>query len=129
MKYRLFAVMLVLCLFFSVSYAEINEIQADLYFHSLIPTLYTDKTMHVVVRMEYIASSIQVTRCRLYKKIGSSWNYVEDLACPSTVETNSDEYDGDIDYSNDIGTGTYKILVTVTADTHTKSVYSNVQTF
>ena len=76
-----------------------------------------------------VQSSIKVTMVRLYKQNGNLWTYMGTLPVPTYEATNTKLFGTQMDYSNYIGTGTYRILTTFTADGHSISRYSNTITY
>ena len=72
---------------------------------------------------------ISVTSCWLQKKVNNKWTRVCDLDAPSNTANNSAAFGAYMDYSSDIGTGTYRIGFTVDADGHAITRYSNERSF
>lgn len=72
---------------------------------------------------------ISVTSCWLQQKVNNRWKRVCDLDAPTNTATNSISFGSYMDYSSDIGTGTYRIGFTVDADGHAITRYSNERSF
>lgn len=74
-------------------------------------------------------SCISITSCWLQQKVNNSWVKVCDLDAPTNTATNSISFGALMDYSSEIGTGTYRVGFTVNADGHAITRYSNSRTF
>lgn len=73
---------------------------------------------------------MRVTACWLEQKNNDgSWTTVCSLAAPSVVSQNDFSYSATMDYSSEIGTGTYRIRAVYNADGHAITRYSNERTF
>ena len=72
--------------------------------------------------------TISITNCWLEKKIGSKWVRQSALETPSAGK-NTFGYVREMDYSDNIGTGTYRVGATFDADGHSITRYSNSRTF
>lgn len=102
---------------------------ADSVFDEATVSLYANKTAYFSASTINVASSIQVTGVKLYKMIGNTWQYIQDLPVPSDVATNDVFFSASYDYSSYIGTGEYRLKVTFNADGHGITRYSNSRTF
>lgn len=74
-------------------------------------------------------SCISITSCWLQQKVNNSWVKVCDLDAPTNTATNSISFGALMDYSSEIGTGSYRVGFTVNADGHAITRYSNSRTF
>lgn len=74
-------------------------------------------------------SSIKVTGVWLQRKVDGSWKYECALTAPSNEATNTIIYGAVMDYSDKIGTGTFRVGFIVNADGHAITRYSNERTF
>ena len=123
--------LLVVSLFLS-SMASAYEIMpyADTEFDSATTLLKATKQVSFRAVTYNVKSSISVTACWLEKENSDgSWSTVCTLPPPSVVSANSFTYSATMDYSSEIGTGTYRIRATYNADGHTITRYSNERTF
>jgi len=102
---------------------------ADEVFNSLTASLYTTGGVAFSCVAGATQKSIKMTECWLQIKNGNRWSKVCDLEVPSTVVTNAFVYTAYMDYSDSIGTGTYRVGFTMDADGHTVTRYSNERTF
>jgi len=109
--------------------AAIASIRADEVFDSITTTLTTSKTASFSAVTFDDCNSIGITRVRLYKLVSNAWVYQGDLPIPTNPIVQPDSYYASIDYSSYIGTGTYRIYTTFSADGHTASRYSNTRTY
>lgn len=91
--------------------------------------LLTNKVASFEAETFSTASSIEVSEVKLYKMVGSTWVYQKTLNAPSYVATNSMLYDFSVNYSSEIGTGTYRLWVKFVADGHSITRYSNQRTY
>ncbi len=120
----LLTVLVISCI--SLSFAEIF---ADDVFNNVSTTLTSSKTASFSAETFNNQSSIKVTRVRLYRQNGNYWILIGDLPVPTDEATNTNLYGATKNYSSDIGTGTYRLLTTFTADGHSISRYSNTKTY
>lgn len=74
-------------------------------------------------------SSIKITSCWLEKKNNNTWKYSKSLAVPTQEVTNNYDYIVSMDYSDSIGSGTFRVGFIVDADGHAITRYSNERTF
>lgn len=102
---------------------------ADSEFFSVTALLSTRKDVSFSCSTYDIKETIKITSCWLQKKSGNSWNWVCSLEAPSTVAYNTDTYVALKSYSEEIGTGTFRIGFVVNADGHAITRYSNERTF
>lgn len=102
---------------------------ADEVFNSLTASLYTTGGVAFSCIAGAKQKSIMMTDCWLQIKTGNRWSKVCDLEVPSTVVENAFVYSAYMDYSDSIGTGTYRVGFTMNADGHTVTRYSNERTF
>ncbi len=122
-------VALALLLIFLTNSCAYASVLSDPVFDSVSTNLLSTKEVEFSAQTINPMSSIKVTNVKLYKLIGSSWNYVGTLAAPSYEAINKYIYGADMDYSSSIGTGTYRLLTTFCADGYSISRYSNSMTF
>ena len=105
------------------------EILADYVFNSATVSLNTSKSAVFSAETINEAESIKVTGVKLYKMVGGTWQFIQNLPAPSDESTNDIYFSASYDYSSYIGTGNYRLKVTFTADGHSISRYSNSRTF
>ena len=106
-----------------------TEILADPVFDSISVNVSSNKTVSFLAVTTEEHNSIEITRVRLYKKINNVWSYQGDLPLPANVTVLSDSLSATADYSSYIGTGTYILYTTFSADGYSVSRYSNSRTF
>lgn len=102
---------------------------ADSYFDSITINLTSKKYVAYQATAKEEHKEIKVTSCTLQKKSGTRWTDVGSLDAPTDVANNTRVYDATMDYSDDIGTGTYRIKATFYADGYTVSRTSNERTY
>ena len=102
--------------------------RADEVFDSATVSLKTTKKVVYDATTYGTKKSISITNCWLEKKSGSKWIRQCALETPSAGK-NTFGYVREMDYSDDIGTGTYRIGATFDADGHSITRYSNSRTF
>lgn len=104
--------------------------RADTEFVSATTTLKTNKEVTFRSVTYGTKDKLSVVACWLEKKnTDGSWFYVCSMTPPSTVCTNTGAYYASKDYSNYIGTGTYRVWATYDADGHRISRCSNERTY
>ena len=129
---KLFVMIATLLIMFTLtSIAAANTIvpYSDSHFNSLTINLTSTKKTSFQATGKQIFSEIKVTECTLQKKNGSRWENVGSLEAPSGVARNTNFYDETMDYSDDIGSGTYRISATFYADGYTVTRTSNERTY
>ncbi len=112
--------------------AEASEVIpcADSEFASITTSLKSSKQVIFRALTSNMKKSISVTACWLEKKnADDSWSTVCTLSAPSTIASNAFSYSATMDYSSQIGTGTYRIRANYNADGHEVTRYSNERTF
>ena len=72
---------------------------------------------------------ISITDVWLERMVNGQWVYEKALTPPSYVAINMFDYGAEVDYSEDIGNGTFRVGFTVDADGYSISRYSNSRTF
>ena len=103
---------------------------ADTEFISATTTLKSSKQVSFRSITHQTKGQLSVVACWLEKQnTDGSWFYVCSMTPPSTVYTNTSAYSASKDYSNYIGTGTYRVWATYDADGHRISRCSNERTF
>ena len=102
---------------------------ADSYFDSLTINLNSKKKVGYRAVAKEIHGEIKVTSCTLQKKSGTKWTNEGSLDAPTVVAKNTRVYDAAMDYSDDIGSGTYRISATFYADGYTVTRTSNERTY
>ncbi len=117
-------------LFLTISCSFADEItpRADLVFQSATPTLCSGRYVVFSALVYDVADSVSVTSVQLEKKVNSTWTYVTDLICPPE-QTSCLRYLQTVYYTNEIATGTYRVVVTFCADGHSITRTSNERTF
>lgn len=102
---------------------------ADSCFDSITINLTTRKYVAYQATTKEEHEEIKVTSCTLQKKSGTRWINVGSLDAPTDVANNTRVYDATMDYSDDIGTGTYRVSATFYADGYTVTRTSNERTY
>lgn len=122
-------VMLMLPVWGEVSAQEILP-YADTEFDSATTVLKSTKQVSFRCATYSTKNSISVTNCWLeMENSDGSWSYVCALTPPSIVYTNTFAYSATVDYSDNIGTGTYRVWATYDADGHSITRCSNERTY
>ncbi len=129
-RFILLVLSTVLLFSFTVS-ATAGEIvpYADSVFDSATISLMTTKTAAFDATTYEIKGSIYVSSCWLEKYEGGGWISLGSLTSPSKVNTNTFGYSASMNYSANIGTGTYRIKATFNADGYIIVRYSNTRTY
>ena len=120
------AIVLVLLSVVSITYAQILE---DSTFDSTNGRLTAQKKVIFSFTTMVEQPYIKIDSCSLEKKINGRWQSVGALTPPSLIEYNTDTFGVTVDYSNDIGTGTYRVRFVPNANGHTLTCYTNSRTF
>ena len=126
---KILSVFVLMLLISSYTLISRAEILSDPVFDSISVTISTSKTVIFDATTFEEHSSIEITRVRLYKKISNVWTYQGDLPLPTNVSVMSDNIYATADYSSYIGTGTYRLYTTFSADGYNVSRYSNTRTY
>ena len=126
---KMLSVFVLMLLISSYTLISRAEILSDPVFDSISVTISTSKTVIFDATTFEEHSSIEITRVRLYKKISNVWTYQGDLPLPTNVSVMSDNIYATADYSSYIGTGTYRLYTTFSADGYNVSRYSNTRTY
>ena len=121
---------IVFLLVFSCS-AHATEItpRADALFLSATPALNTDQSVTFSAVTYDIHSLLSVLAVWLEQKIEGEWEYVCALPNPSGAATNAYVLTVMMDYSSEIGTGTFRVWATFNADGYEITRCSNERTF
>jgi len=126
---KILSVFVLMLLISSYTLISQAEILSDPVFDSISVTISTSKAVIFDATTFEEHSSIEITRVRLYKKISNVWTYQGDLPLPTNVSVMSDNIYATADYSSYIGTGTYRLYTTFSADGYNVSRYSNTRTY
>jgi hypothetical protein len=126
---KILSVFVLMLLISSYTLISRAEILSDPVFDSISVTISTSKAVIFDATTFEEHSSIEITRVRLYKKISNVWTYQGDLPLPTNVSVMSDNIYATADYSSYIGTGTYRLYTTFSADGYNVSRYSNTRTY
>lgn len=130
MKVKIVALcLIVVTIFGTIAYAAELAPYADSEFSMASASLMKGKDVTFSCSTNQRKNAIRITKCWLQKKTNNVWRKECDLAAPSVVAENTAAYGAYMDYSSDIGTGTYRIGFTVDADGHAITRYSNERTF
>lgn len=114
----------------SIATAESIMPYADEVFDSASISLTTNKNADFQALTATTCSEIKVTAVVLQKRNSSGiWVNSKILTPPSDVWRNGEVYDATKDYSSVIGTGTFRLKATFSADDHSITRYSNVRTY
>ena len=111
-----------------IAAAEVQPRRADEVFDSATVTLKSTKKASFDATTYGNQKTLAVTACWLEKKNGTKWVKQCNLETPAE-RNNTFSYLKEMDYSNKIGTGTYRIGATFDADGHSITRYSNSRTF
>lgn len=125
----LIAALLLSLVLLNIAFASEIVPYADTEFSRATASLTTNKTVSfscVTIREK---EKISITRCWLQKKTNNSWTWAGALDAPTTIATNTTLYAAVMDYSDKIGSGTYRIGFTINADGHAITRYSNERSF
>lgn len=129
-KLKVSLVFMILLTLFSQSACAINITPyADSEFGMASASLSSLKAVTFSCMTYQKKNSISITKCWLQQKSNGKWQKVCDLDAPSNIATNTSSYGAYMDYSSDIGTGTFRIGFTVDADGHAITRYSNERSF
>lgn len=130
MKKRIMTVIMVLQLLLAVSSAYADTLMpcADLVFQEATPILCSGKCVVFSALVYEVADSVSVTSVLLEQKVNDTWKYVTNLSCPAS-QTSCFRYSQTEYYTSEIGTGTYRVVVTFCADGHSITRTSNERTF
>ena len=115
-----------------VAFADSYDIMpcADSEFNSATTLLKSTKQVSFRAVAYNVKSSISVTACWLeIQDSDGNWSTVCQLPPPSYVSENAFTYSYTVDYSDYIGSGTYRIWATYDADGHSITRCSNERTF
>lgn len=129
MNKRKKVLLLLVVLIFSWVSIALAGTYSDEVFESVVVSLSSTKTATFTADTYLRQNSIKVIVVRLYRQYGNSWTFTGYLPVPTNEATNALYYGAIMDYSSYIGTGTYRILATFTADGHSISRYSNTITY
>ena len=129
MKNRVLVSLVLFIVLTSLIHIALAGSNSDEVFDSASVFLSSTKTASFNAETTEFHNSIMVTQVCLYKKIGNTWIFQRYLPAPTTEATNLDVFTASMDYSSYIGTGTYRIHATFTADGHSISRYSNTITY
>lgn len=113
----------------SSAFAQTIMPRADLYFDSATVFLSADKIVVFDCTLYDVYDRISVTSVWLERMVNGQWVNEKALTPPSYVAINMFDYGAEVDYSEDIGTGTFRVGFTVDADGYSISRYSNSRTF
>ena len=127
MKKRIMCFAIVLLLLMSCFNCAFAR-RADEIFDSATISLKSTKRVKYDATTYGNQKNISITACWLEKKSGNKWIKQGNLETPASV-SNSFSYVKEMDYSDKIGTGTYRIGATFDADGHSITRYSNSRTF
>lgn len=130
MKMRLISMILAIVMLLAIPCAYADEVmpRADLVFQSATATLSSGKFVVFSALTYDIADSVSVTSVQLERKVNGNWVYVTNLACPPE-QTSCFRYSQTVYYTNEISTGTYRVVATFCADGHSITRNSNERTF
>lgn len=124
--FKIAIVSIILVCLLSVGYCDEITPYADEIFDEYFTSLNASGMADFYAACYRYCSSISVTSVVLQKKnLFGIWSYNKTLVPPSAVFTNSYYYAAAKSYSSDIGTGTYRLQVTYTAEGHSLTTYSN----
>ena len=125
----LIAILFLFLLLINIAFAAEIVPFADTVFKRASASLTTQKTVSFSCLTIQQEEQIVITSCWLQKKTDNKWNWAGSLEAPETVATNTTLYAAVMDYSDKIGSGTYRIGFTINADGHAITRYSNERTY
>ena len=128
-KNALLCLILLPLLLTSIALAADITPYADIEFSRATASLTTYKSVSFSCITHQPKEKIAITECWLERKINNEWYWLSSLDSPSTVAENTALYTAVMDYSADIGSGTYRIGFIVDADGYSITRYSNERTF
>ncbi len=108
--------------------AEVTP-RADIVFESASAFLASNKLVVFNCVAYAVYDRISITSVWLEQQVNGEWEYVKSLTPPSYVATKMPAYGAEVNYSSDIGSGTFRVGFTVDADGYSISRYSNTRTF
>lgn len=123
------AIVLVFILTCSVAAAESVMPRADWYFISATAFLADDGRVVFDLTTYDDHNRLYISYVWLEKKIEGTWITVKSLPAPANIEEDTCTYVAVVDYSSDIGTGTFRVGFTAYADGYTITRYSNSRAF
>ena len=125
---KVFLFTMVFCLLL-ISVNSMAALTADSEFRSASITLTSGKLAVYSASLYDEKESVQIVAADLYKKINGDWEYVCSLPVPAFVGENTELYGASISYASYIGTGTYRVTATFSADGYEITRNSNERTF
>lgn len=129
-KITAIALLIVLVLFAVPSLSEDISPLADEVFRSAYVAFYTDGEADFNCATYLTKGTLYVKNCQLQKKKTSGgWSNVGSAITPDYKASNATSYLATIDFSDSIGTGTYRITCTFVADDYTLPKTSAERTF
>lgn len=128
-NWKILCALIAVVLSVNCAYATEVEVCADSEFAYAFASLSTTKGVSFSCTTYEIKTCIKITNCWLQQKIDGEWSDVSSLSTPSTQSSNTNTYGSYMDYSNEIGSGTFRVAFTVNADGHAITRYSNERTY
>ena len=126
---KIVPLMLLFCVAFAITSTAFAAINADPEFQSASITLTSSKLAVYSADLHNEKDRIEVVEADLYKKVNGDWTHVTSLPVPAFVGTNTELYGASISYASYIGTGTYRVTATFSADGYEITRNSNERTF
>lgn len=123
------AAMLIMTMLCGLAQASSIVPYSDSEFDSAMASLSTRKDVSFSCMTYDEKGSIRVTGVWLQRKEDGKWKYERSLPAPSVVANNTRIYGALMDYSDKIGSGTFRVGFIVDADGHSITRYSNERTF
>lgn len=120
---------LVFCILCATAYAEPIVPYADSEFSRAYINLLDNKTVSVYATTYDTKDQISIDSIWLEEKVGGSWTYSTSLSALSSTVYNTRSFFFTSNYSNKIGTGTFRIGCTYDADGYKITRYSNEQSY
>lgn len=121
-------VLIITILISSIAYAEV-EPRADILFNEATINLRSDQSVLFSFSLYEVKTKLSVLTCWLEQEIDGEWEYACALASPSAEFLNTFAYMATMDYSSEIGTGTFRVWATFNADGYEITRCSNERTF
>ena len=122
-------IVIIASLMLGSAYAQGILPRADIYFDSASAFPAANKMVVFDCLLYDVYDRISITDVWLERMVNGQWVYEKALTPPSYVAINMFDYGAEVDYSEDIGNGTFRVGFTVDADGYSISRYSNSRTF
>ena len=123
------AVLILSLVLLNIAFASQIVPCADPKFSRATASLTTNKTVSFSCMTIREKEKISIISCWLQKKTNNKWSWAGSLEAPTNIATNTTLYVAVMDYSDEIGSGTYRVGFIINADGHAITRYSNERTY